>query len=115
MAPSILQSMRGSKRNGTLEHVGATLDEQVEALREELASLAELIREKGQKQGKYVRKQAEAGIEDLLSSSEDVLQEMRDLYARGGDEVRKTVQRHPFATIGAAAAVGVLFALLARR
>lgn len=114
MASSILQSVRG-KRDEALDSIGSTVEDQVSQLRAELSSLTELIRGKGAAQGKKARAQAEAGLDELLSSSEDILQELRDAYLRGGAEVRRTVRQHPVATIGAAAAFGVVLALLARR
>jgi len=40
---------------------------------------------------------------------------LQESYLRGANEVRNTVRRHPIATIGAAAALGLVLALLARR
>lgn len=115
MAPSILQSVRGSKKSGTLDSIEETLEDQVEALKAELASLSKNLRERGRDQGRRTRRKAEAGVDDLIQSGEEILGELRDLYGRGEAQVRSTVRQHPLATIGAAAALALVVALLARR
>ena len=114
MASSILDQVRG-KRNSTFQDIEATIEDQVETLRSEIAALTKLISKNSASQGKKVRNQAEVGYEDLIARSEDLLQQLQDGYTRGASEVRETVRRHPAATIGAAAAFGLVVALLARR
>ena len=114
MATSLLHSLRG-KRNSALQDIEETIEDQVENLRDEIAALTKLISKNSTSQGKKLRAQAETGYEDLLGRSEEILQQLQDGYARSAKEVRATVRRHPTATIGAAAAFGLLIALLARR
>ncbi len=115
MAPSILQSVRGSKKSSTLDSIEETLEDQVDALKAELATLTKAMRDQGRDQSRRARKQAEAGLDDLIRSGEDVISELRDFYGRREAQVRSTVREHPLATIGAAAAFGLFVALLARR
>ncbi len=112
MATSLLSSVR-SKRNGALHDIEATVEDQIDTLREEIAALTKMIAKS--KTTKTVRSQASAGYEDLVARSEDLLHQFQDVYAKGSREVRSTVRRHPAATIGAAAVFGVVLALLARR
>lgn len=110
MAPSILQSVRAGRNS-----IEETLEDQVEALKSELASLSRTLRERGRDQSRRTRRQAEAGVDDLIQSGEEILGELRGLYGRSQAQVRSTVRQHPLATIGAAAALGLFVALLARR
>jgi ElaB/YqjD/DUF883 family membrane-anchored ribosome-binding protein len=112
MATSFLHPLR-SKQNGGLHDLEATIEDQLETLRDEIAALTKLISKSNA--SKKIRYQAQAGYDDLLSRSEDILHDLQDSYSRGAREMRETVRRHPTATIGAAAAVGLLIAFLARR
>ena len=114
MANSLLHTIR-SKRNSALHDIEDTIEDQVENLRGEIAALTKLISKSSASQGKRFRAQAETGYEDLIGRSEELLSQLQDGYARSAKEVRATVRAHPTATIGAAAAVGLLIALLARR
>jgi ElaB/YqjD/DUF883 family membrane-anchored ribosome-binding protein len=112
MATSLLHTIR-RRRNGALHDIEASVEDQIESLREEIAALTKAIAKSGASQ--KIRYQAQAGYDDLVNRSEDLLQEIQDGYLRGAREMRETVRRHPVATIGAAAAFGVVLALLARR
>jgi ElaB/YqjD/DUF883 family membrane-anchored ribosome-binding protein len=112
MATSLLHPLR-SKRNGTFHDVEASIEEQIENLREEIASLTKLVSKSNA--GQKIRYKAEAGLEDVVGRSEELLQDLQENYLKGMREVRETVRRHPAATIGAAAAFGIVLALLARR
>jgi ElaB/YqjD/DUF883 family membrane-anchored ribosome-binding protein len=112
MATSLLHPLR-SKRNGALDDIEATIEDQIESLRDEIAALTKMMAKS--KTNQNIRNQAQAGYEDLVGRSEDLLHELQDAYTRGSREVRETVRRHPAATIGAAAAFGLVLALLARR
>ena len=114
MATSILQSVR-ARRNGALHSIETSIEEQVERLRDEIAALAKTIGKTSASEGSKLRYKAEASLEDLMGRSDDLLKELQDSYLRGAREMRDTVRRHPVATIGAAAAFGVLLALIARR
>lgn len=114
MATSILQSVK-AKRNGSLNDIETSIEDQIEHLRSEIASFAKIIGENGTKQSQKVRARAETGLEDLTARGEDLLHELQKSYAKGSREVRRTVRQHPVATIGAAAAFGLAIALLLSR
>jgi ElaB/YqjD/DUF883 family membrane-anchored ribosome-binding protein len=112
MATSILHPLR-SKRNGALQDIETTIEDQIDALRDEISTLAKIVAKSNTT--KKIKNQAQAGYDDLLGRSEDMLSDLQDIYNRGSREMRDTVRRHPAATIGAAAAFGILIAFLARR
>ncbi|MBW9117812.1 DUF883 family protein [Rhizobium cauense] len=116
VASSLLHPIR-SRRNGsgTLHNIESTIEEQIESLREEIAALTKIAGKQSRKSGDRLRYQAAAGYDELLSRSDDLIHELQEGYLRGANEVRNTVRRHPVATIGAAAAFGLVLALLARR
>ncbi|MFC5757691.1 DUF883 family protein [Rhizobium sp. GCM10022189] len=116
MAYSLFHSSRSRRsRNGALHNLETGIEEQIEALREELAELTHVLGKTSRHQGEKLRSQASASYEDILGRSEDLLRELQQSYLRGASEVRSTVRRHPLATVGAAAAFGLLVAMLARR
>src|ERR1700754_2774882 len=82
MSYSIFQSAR-SRRNGTFHNLEAGLEEQIEALREELTELTRLVGKSSRSQGEKIRTQANAGYDELLGRSEDLLRELQDRYQRG--------------------------------
>ncbi|WP_420882121.1 DUF883 family protein [Rhizobium gallicum] len=113
---SILPSIRGRRHgNGTLHDIESTIEDQIESLRDEIATLTKLVTKNSRRRGEKLRYQAGAGYDELLGRSEDLLHDLQESYLRGANEVRHTVRRHPIATIGAAAAFGLVLALLARR
>ncbi len=114
MAYSLFQSSR-SRRNGALHNLEASIEDQIETLREELAELTQVLGKTSRRQGEKLRSQASTSYEDILGRSEDLLNELQQNYLRGASEVRATVRRHPLATVGAAAAFGLVIAMLARR
>ncbi len=115
MASSLLHPLRSNRRNGALADIESTVEDQIETLREEIAALTKIAGKQSRKQGDKVRAQALAGYDDLIARSEDLLTELQNGYLRGTKEVRNTVRKHPIATVGAAAAFGLVLALLARR
>ncbi len=116
MAYSLFHSSRSRRsRNGALHNLETGIEDQIEALREELAELTHVLGKTSRHQGEKLRSQASASYEDILGRSEDLLRELQQSYLRGASEVRSTVRRHPLATVGAAAAFGLLVAMLARR
>lgn len=116
MASSILQSVRGSRKgSGTLHSIESTIEDQIEHLRDEIEALTKIAAKNSRRQSDKIRYQASAGYDELVGRSEDLLRDLQDGYLRGASEVRDTVRKHPVATIGAAAAFGLVLALLARR
>lgn len=119
------------KRNGSL--LDAPIEDQISEIRDEIASLAKLLSQRGADASRDVhsraadasrsvrerahdaRDQAEAGLQDLLENGEALFAELRNRYAVTEKEVRRTVRQHPVATLGAAAALGLLVAALIRR
>lgn len=119
------------KRNGSL--LDAPIEDQISEIRDEIASLAKLLSQCGADASKDVRSraseaskdvreraydardQAEAGLQDLLENGEALFAELRSRYSVTEKQVRQTVRQHPVATLGAAAALGLLVAALIRR
>lgn len=116
MPSSILHPLRG-KRNSTsaLHDIEAGIEDQIAQLRDEISALAGFVRKNAASQRHKFRNQAETGFDELIGRGEDVLRGLQDGSIRGAREVRETVRRHPAATVAAAAAVGLMLALLARR
>ncbi|SEH76285.1 hypothetical protein RTCCBAU85039_2216 [Rhizobium tibeticum] len=115
VASSLLHPLRSRRNGGTLHNIESTIEEQIETLRDDIAALTKIAGKQSRKSGDRLRYQAAASYDDLLSRSEDLIHELQEGYLRGAHEVRNTVRRHPVATIGAAAAFGLVLALLARR
>jgi len=102
--------------------VDTPIDDQITELRDEIASLAHLLSQRGADASKDVRtkahnarEHAETGLQDLIETGEQLFADLRSRYALTEKQVRHTVRDHPFATLGAAAAVGLLIAALLRR
>jgi ElaB/YqjD/DUF883 family membrane-anchored ribosome-binding protein len=113
--------------------VDAPIEDQINELRDEIASLAKLLSQRGADASKDVRARAaeassdvraraldardhaEAGLHDLIENGEALFAELRSRYAVTEKQVRHTVREHPVATLGAAAALGLLVAALIRR
>ncbi|WP_112604534.1 glycine zipper domain-containing protein [Rhizobium sp. WW22] len=115
MATSILHSARGKRNGSSLHDVEASIEDQIESLREEVAAFAKLIGESGTRHSKKLRATAESNLDDLTVRGEELLRDLQRGYTRGSREVRRTVRQHPVATIGAAAAFGLAVALLLSR
>ncbi|MBB3317036.1 ElaB/YqjD/DUF883 family membrane-anchored ribosome-binding protein [Rhizobium sp. BK176] len=115
MASSLLHPIRSRRNGGTLHNIESTIEEQIESLREEIAALTKIAGKQSRKSSDRLRYQAAAGYDDLVARSEDLIHELQEGYLRGAHEMRNTVRKHPLATVGAAAAFGLVLALLARR
>ncbi|NLS15413.1 DUF883 family protein [Rhizobium sp. P40RR-XXII] len=115
MATSILHSVRGKRNGSSLQDVEASIEQQIESLREEVAAFAKLVSDNSAKQSRKLRASAESGFDDLTVRGEELLRDLQRGYARGSREMRRTVRQHPVATIGAAAAFGLAVALLLSR
>ena len=117
MATGLFSGSSAKKR-----FVDAPIEDQINELRDEIASLAKLLSQRGAEASKDVRtkahdarEQAEASLYDLIENGEQLFADLRSRYALTERQVRHTVRDHPFATLGAAAAVGLLIAALLRR
>ncbi|MEZ2220056.1 hypothetical protein [Rhizobium sp. RCC_161_2] len=115
MATSILQSAKAKRNGSSLHDMETSIEEQIANLRSEIAAFAKIVGESSAKQGETMRARAETGLEDLTARGEELLRELQHGYAKSSREVRRTVQQHPVATIGAAAAFGLAIALLLSR
>ena len=115
MATSILHSVRRRRNGSSLQEVEASIEDQIESLREEVAAFAKLIGESGARHGEKLRASAESNFDDLTARGEELLRDLQRGYVKGSREVRRTVRQHPVATIGAAAAFGLAVALLLSR
>jgi ElaB/YqjD/DUF883 family membrane-anchored ribosome-binding protein len=100
----------------------APVEDQISELRDEIASLAKLLSQRGAEASKDARakahdarEHAEAGLHDLIENGEQLFAELRSRYALTEKQVRHTVREHPVATLGAAAVIGLLIAALIRR
>ncbi|CAN7479482.1 DUF883 family protein [Rhizobium sp. LjRoot98] len=129
MATGLFSGAR--KRNGSL--LDAPIEDQISEIRDEIASLAKLLSQRGADASRDVRSraseaskdvrerahdardQAEAGLQDLLENAEALFAELRSRYSVTEKQVRRTVRQHPVATLGAAAALGLLVASMIRR
>lgn len=117
MATGLFSGSSAKKR-----FVDAPIEDQINELRDEIASLAKLLSQRGADASKDVRakahdarEHAEAGLQDLIENGEQLFAELRDRFALTEKQVRHTVRDHPIATLGAAAALGLLIAALIRR
>jgi ElaB/YqjD/DUF883 family membrane-anchored ribosome-binding protein len=117
MATGLFSGSSAKKR-----FVDAPIEDQINELRDEIASLAKLLSQRGSEASRDVRtrahdarEHAEAGLHDLIENGEQLFAELRDRYALTEKQVRHTVREHPVATLGAAAALGLLIAALIRR
>ncbi|MDL2405370.1 hypothetical protein PY650_06800 [Rhizobium calliandrae] len=115
MAPSILHSARAKRNGGSLHDIEASIEEQIEHLRNEIAAFAKVVGENSARQSQSMRARAETSYEDLTARGEELLRELQHGYVKGTREMRRTVRQHPIATIGAAAAFGLAVALLLSR
>jgi ElaB/YqjD/DUF883 family membrane-anchored ribosome-binding protein len=131
MATGLFSGSSAKKRNGSL--LDAPIEDQISDIRDEIAALAKLLSQRGAEASKDVRArasdasrdvrerahdardQAEAGLQDLLENGEALFAELRSRYSVTEKQVRRTVRDHPVATLGAAAALGLLVAALIRR
>lgn len=111
---------RSSKRNGVL--ADTSIEDQISELRGDMAALVALLADRGADASKQarskahdVRDQAEAGIQDLLATGEELLGDLRSRYAGTEKQLRTAVREHPFATLGTAALIGLIAAALLRR
>ncbi|NLS06539.1 DUF883 family protein [Rhizobium sp. P32RR-XVIII] len=115
MMASLFHSARGRSGNGTLHDIESTIEDQIESLRDEIATLTKLVSKNTRRYGDRSRYQAAAGYDELIARGEDLLRDLQEGYTRGATEVRDTVRSHPVAAIGTAAAVALVLAFLVRR
>lgn len=115
-----LFSSSSRKRNSS--SLTASVDDQLSEIRDDIAALSSLLSKRGAQASKDVRAKAhdmrdhaETGLGDLRDQGELLLAELRDRYSVVERQVRHGVREHPVATIGAAAAIGLLLAVMLRR
>ncbi|MCZ4091843.1 DUF883 family protein [Sinorhizobium psoraleae] len=120
MATGLFSSSSTRKRNGG--HGESPIEDQLHEIREDIAALVGLLSERGaavshdaKAKAMGARDRAEADLENLLASGEQLLSDLRDRYSGTEREIRRAVREHPIATLGAAAAIGLIAAALLRR
>ncbi|PDT84651.1 DUF883 family protein [Sinorhizobium sp. BJ1] len=120
MATGLFSSSSSRKRNG--EAADASIEDQLNDIREDIAQLVSLIADRGiaasrdaKSKARSTREQAESDLQDLLASGEQMISDLRRRYAGTEREVRRAVREHPVATFGVAAAIGLIAAALLRR
>lgn len=108
-----------SRSRSRISKVGDALEDQLEALRDELAALSSTLGRRVPAEARGLSREASRGFDHLVASGEDLYRLLRRAYRSNGApltrDVTRTVRRHPLATLGAAAATAVLVAWLVRR
>lgn len=117
MASGLFSGSSSKKHNGA--HLQSAIEDRIEELRREIASLTDDLADRSQDASKTMRakahvarERAQEGMEDMLETSEAMLRELRRASMRTSREVTKTVRDHPLVAVGAAAAFGLLVAAL---
>ncbi|HXV30834.1 MAG TPA: DUF883 C-terminal domain-containing protein [Sinorhizobium sp.] len=120
MATGLFSSSGTRKHNGGSSDV--SIPDQLQEIRADIGKLETLITDRGlaatedaKAKARGARAQAEADLQDLLVSGEEMLSDLRSRYADTEKEVGRMMREHPIATIGAAAALGLFVAALLRR
>ena len=120
---------RNGKGRRVVREEAETVEAQLAQLRDDIASLAKIVSRdassgvetvKGRVRGvrgKAARIQgdAESHMHDLIAAGEEALSDLGERYRQSGREVRRTVRKHPVATLGTALAAGFVLAALLRR
>lgn len=108
-----------SRNRSRLSKVEDALEDQLDALRSELASLASTVRQRVPVEARHISREASHGFDSLVSSGEDLYRMLRRVYRNNGApmtrDVSRTVRRHPLAAVGTVAAAAVLVTWLVRR
>ncbi|MCA1367880.1 DUF883 family protein [Bradyrhizobium sp. BRP14] len=117
MATGLFSSSSTRRRNGGASDT--SIEDQLQQVREDITKLATLMADRGvadvKTRARGAREQAEADLQDLLASGEQMLSDLRSRYADTEREIRRAMREHPVATVGAAAAIGLIAAALLRR
>ena len=120
MATGLFSGSSTRKRNGVA--VDTSIEDQLQDIREDIAQLVAVIADRGvaasreaKAKARSTRKHAESDLQDLLESGEELLSDLRSRYAATERQMRRAVREHPVATLGAAAAIGLIAAALLRR
>lgn len=120
MATGLFSSSSTKKHNGGSGE--ASIQDQLDEIRDDVGKLVALLADRGlaaseeaRTKARGARARAEADLEDLLASGEQMLSELRSRYADTERQLRTVVREHPVATLGTAAAIGLIAAALLRR
>jgi ElaB/YqjD/DUF883 family membrane-anchored ribosome-binding protein len=120
MATGLFSSSTTKRHNGGSRE--GSIEDQLHEIREDIGKLVTLITDRGlaaseeakAKARGAARAMSEADLQDLLASGEQMLSELRSRYANT-KEVGRVMREHPIATLGTAAAIGLVAAALLRR
>lgn len=89
--------------------------ERTARIKAELAALGEALAGAGAVQAGVAREAAEARVDDILKSGEQLVSEMSGQLSRAERQVSATVREKPLQSLGVAIAAGFLAAILLRR
>lgn len=118
---------RGKDR--TTSETAESIEDQIAELRDQISALAKAVARDVsdgaddarsrfsafRKRAVDARDDAEANLEELVASGEEILAELSEKYRDAGREMRRTVREHPLAMLGAAALAGFVIAAILRR
>ncbi|PHP68947.1 hypothetical protein CSC94_02880 [Zhengella mangrovi] len=101
------------KNNGSTS--AADIEAQIGQLKGDISKLAQTIGEYGSAKAGEAKTSANAKVDEAILASRDVLENARSEVDRLERILRNEIRRKPIQTIGIAAGIGFLAALLMRR
>lgn len=110
-----LGNENGNRRPGATGDVSADLEAQIAHLRGEMSRLAEAVANAGSVIASDVKGSAKARSRRLQRSSEATLRDLRAQLDDIEQEISGRVRERPLTALAAAAGLGFLLALIARR
>ena len=99
--------------NGTVS--AATIEEQIAQLRSDISTLGQTVADYGSAKVDEVGTRAKAKGADIATSSREALEELSSELVRLEKQMYGHVKRHPVRSLGIAAGIGFLAAMLIRR
>jgi len=97
------------------ENDSAAIEEQIARIKSDISDLASTLASLGSKRVRGARGQADQRLQDLTGAGEEMLDELRRQLRMVERDVEARVRDRPLQTIGIAAGVGFLLALIMRR
>lgn len=105
----------GSTASKATGDTAADLDAQIRQIRAEVSKLAETIANASTVLASDVKMNAGSKASQVRQMSEDSIQELRGQVSRLEDSLSQQVRDRPLTALGAAACIGFIVALCARR